>query len=168
MSGNVFEDLPGPSEPPAAFFGNSRSPASAQCEPVSLNTGRVADRTNESERYTYVEICKEVFNLDPPPQNCMVEQQRNQASDMHFDKSPGLSTFPCWKTSFKTEVWSCSIFPTEIQKHEFQADYDRRNIQKLNEVIGSQREETNRALQGDEELRRDQQLLHEQLLEQNR
>ena len=29
----------------------------------------------------------------------------------------------------------------EIQRHEFQADYDRRNIQKLNEVIGSQREE---------------------------
>ena len=37
----------------------------------------------------------------------------------------------------------------------------------MNEVIGSQREEINRALQGDEQLRRDQQLLHEQLLEQN-
>ena len=56
----------------------------------------------------------------------------------------------------------------EIQRHEFQADYDRRNIQKLNEIIGSQREEINRALQGDEQLRRDQQLLHDQLLEQNR
>ena len=53
-------------------------------------------------------------------------------------------------------------FQAEIQRHEFQADYDRRNIQKLNEVIGSQREEINRALQGDEQLRRDQQLLHEQ------
>ena len=39
---------------------------------------------------------------------------------------------------------------------------------KLNEVIGSQREEINRALQGDEQLRRDQQLLHEHLSEQNR
>ena len=56
----------------------------------------------------------------------------------------------------------------EIQRHEFQADYVRRNIQKLNEIIGSQREEINRALQGDEQLRRDQQLLHDQLLEQNR
>ena len=56
----------------------------------------------------------------------------------------------------------------EIQRHEFQAEYDKRNIQKLNEVIGSQREEINRDLQGDEQLRRDQQLLHEQLLEQNR
>ena len=56
----------------------------------------------------------------------------------------------------------------EIQKHEFQADCDRRNIQKLNGVIESQRGEKNRALAGDEQLRRDQQLLHEQVLEQNR
>ena len=47
ISGNVCEDLPAPSEPSAAFFGNSRSPASAQCEPVSLNTGRLTDRANE-------------------------------------------------------------------------------------------------------------------------
>ena len=56
----------------------------------------------------------------------------------------------------------------EIQKHEFQADYDRSIIQQLNGVIGSQRDEINRALAGDEQLRRDQQLLHEQLLEQDR
>ena len=56
----------------------------------------------------------------------------------------------------------------DIQKHEFQADYDRRNIQKLNGVIESQRGKICRALEGDEQLRRDQQLLHEQLLEQNR
>ena len=56
----------------------------------------------------------------------------------------------------------------EIQKYEFQADYDKRNIQKLNGVVASQRDEINRAHQGDERLRRDQQLLHVQLLEQNR
>ena len=56
----------------------------------------------------------------------------------------------------------------EIQIHEFQADYDRRSIQKLNGIIESQRGEINRALARDEQLRRDQQLLHEQLLEQNR
>ena len=48
----------------------------------------------------------------------------------------------------------------EIQKHEFQADYDRRSFQKLNGVIESQRGEVNRALARDEQLRRDQQLLH--------
>ena len=56
----------------------------------------------------------------------------------------------------------------EIQKHEFQADYDRRNIQTLNGVIESQRGEFNHAHARDEQHRRDQQLLHEQLLEQNR
>ena len=56
----------------------------------------------------------------------------------------------------------------KIQKHEFQADYDRRSIQKLTGIIESQRSEINPAHAGDEQLRRDQQLLHEQLLEQNR
>ena len=53
----------------------------------------------------------------------------------------------------------------EIQKHEFQADFDRRSIHKKNGVFESQRGEINRAPEGDEQLRRDQQLLPEQLLE---
>ena len=53
----------------------------------------------------------------------------------------------------------------EIRKHEFQTSYDRRSVQKLNEMIESQ--EGYRAHQGDERLRRDQQLLYEQLLKQN-
>ena len=61
------------------------------------------------------------------------------------------------------------IFRAEIQKkNEFHADYDRRSIQKLNETIESQQEEMCRAHQGDEQHRRDQQLLHVQLLEQIR
>ena len=55
----------------------------------------------------------------------------------------------------------------EIRKHEFQADYERRSIQKLNETIDSQKEEICRAHQGDERLRQDHQLRHEQLLKQN-
>ena len=55
----------------------------------------------------------------------------------------------------------------EIRKHEFQADYDRRRIKKLNETIESQKEEICRAHQRDERRRQDQQLLHEQLLKQN-
>ena len=53
----------------------------------------------------------------------------------------------------------------EIQKHEFQADYDRRSIQKLNEVIESQRREICRAHQGDERRRQDHQLIHETVIE---
>ena len=56
----------------------------------------------------------------------------------------------------------------EIQKHEFQADYDGRSIQELNGTIESQRSEINHAHAGDGQLRRDQQLLREQLSQQNR
>ena len=54
----------------------------------------------------------------------------------------------------------------EIRKHELQADYDRRSIQKLNETIESQKEETHRA-KASERRRQDHQLLHEQVLKQN-
>ena len=50
----------------------------------------------------------------------------------------------------------------EIHKHEFQADSDRRSVQELSGTIESQRREIVHALAGDEQLRRDQQLLHEQ------
>ena len=54
----------------------------------------------------------------------------------------------------------------EIKRHEFQANYDRRSVQKLSETIESQQEELHRA-QVEELQRRDQQLLHAQLLQQN-
>ena len=54
----------------------------------------------------------------------------------------------------------------EIRKHEFQADYDRRSIQKLSDTIESQQEELHRA-QGDERRRQCHQLLHGQLFKQN-
>ena len=54
---------------------------------------------------------------------------------------------------------------TEIKKHEFQANYDRRRKQKLSETIESQQEELHHA-QAEELQRRDQQLLHAQLLQQ--
>ena len=59
------------------------------------------------------------------------------------------------------------IVKQRFKKHEFQTDYDRRSIQKLNETIESQKEEIYRAHQGDERRRQDQQLLHEQVLKQN-
>ena len=45
-SGHVFEDLPAPGELPPALFGNSRFVASASCGPVSVITGRLAERAN--------------------------------------------------------------------------------------------------------------------------
>ena len=45
--------------------------------------------------------------------NCGPDQQRLHISDPHFDKFP---TFACWKIRFKTEVYTCSQFPTEAMQ----------------------------------------------------
>ena len=54
----------------------------------------------------------------------------------------------------------------EIRKHEFQADYDRRSLQKFSETIESQQQELRRA-QAEERRLQDHQLPHEQLLKPN-
>ena len=45
--------------------------------------------------------------------NCGADQQRLQISDSHLDKFSTSATFACWKIRFKTEVCTCSQFPTE-------------------------------------------------------
>ena len=45
--------------------------------------------------------------------NYGADQPRQQISDLHFDKFPTPATFACWKIRFKTEVCTCSQFPTE-------------------------------------------------------
>ena len=44
------------------------------------------------------------------------DQQRLQISDLHFDKFPTPAIFACWKLRFKTEVCTCSQFPTEAMQ----------------------------------------------------
>ena len=48
--------------------------------------------------------------------NYGADQQRLQISDLHFDKFPTHATFACWKIRFKTEVCTCSQFPTEAMQ----------------------------------------------------
>ena len=36
--------------------------------------------------------------------------------DLHFDKFPTPATYACWKIRFKTEVCTCSQFPTEAMQ----------------------------------------------------
>ena len=45
--------------------------------------------------------------------NCGADQHWLQISDLQFDKFPTPATFACWKIRFKTEVCTCSQFPTE-------------------------------------------------------
>ena len=57
---------------------------------------------------------------------------------------------------------------TEIQKHEFQADSEKRSIQELTGIFGSQRMEIYHNITGCEQSRRDQLPLQEEMSEQNR
>ena len=47
------------------------------------------------------------------PQNSMVGQQRQQISELQFDKIPIPSSFLCWKIRFKSQATTCFDFPSE-------------------------------------------------------
>ena len=47
------------------------------------------------------------------PQNYMVGQQRQQVSELQFDKCPNPQSFLVWKIRFKTRVTTCSDFPSD-------------------------------------------------------
>ena len=57
-----------------------------------------------------------IFNGGDSLKNYGADQQRLQISDLHFDKFPTPATFACWKIRFKTEVCTCSQFPTEVMQ----------------------------------------------------
>ena len=57
-----------------------------------------------------------IFSGGDYPKNYGADQQRLQISDLHFDKFPTPATFTCWKIRFKTEVCTCSQFPTEAMQ----------------------------------------------------
>ena len=54
-----------------------------------------------------------IFSGGDYSKNYGADQQRLQVSDLHFDNFPAPATFACWKIRFKTEVCTCSQFPTE-------------------------------------------------------
>ena len=57
-----------------------------------------------------------IFSSGDSLKNYVADQQRLQISDLHFDKFPTSATFVCWKIRFKTEVCTCSQFPTEAMQ----------------------------------------------------
>ena len=57
-----------------------------------------------------------IFSGGDSSKNYGADQQRLQISDLHFDKFPTPATFACWKMRFKTEVCTCSQFPTEAMQ----------------------------------------------------
>ena len=57
-----------------------------------------------------------IFSGGHSSKNYGEDQQRLQILDLHFDKFLTPATFACWKIRFKTEVCTCSQFPTEAMQ----------------------------------------------------
>ena len=57
-----------------------------------------------------------IFSGGDSSKNYGADQQRLQILDLHFDKFPTPATFACWKIRFKSEVCTCSQFPTEAMQ----------------------------------------------------
>ena len=57
-----------------------------------------------------------IFSGGDSSKNYGADQQRLQISDLHFDKFPSPAKFACWKRRFKTDVYTCSQFPTEAMQ----------------------------------------------------
>ena len=57
-----------------------------------------------------------IFSGGDSSKNYGADQQRLQILDLHFDNFPTPATFACWKIRFKTEVCTCSQFPTEAMQ----------------------------------------------------
>ena len=53
------------------------------------------------------------FGLVDFPQSSIVGKQRQQMSEIQFDKFPTPSSFWCWKIRFRNQVTACSDFPSE-------------------------------------------------------
>ena len=57
-----------------------------------------------------------IFSGGDSSKNYGADQQRLQILDLHFDKFSTPATFACLKIRFKTEVCTCSQFPTEAMQ----------------------------------------------------
>ena len=113
MSGNVFA--------------NSHASSSAPCpqevnpwettieEPLHTSTAEKSERP-EQNRDLRCQSGPSAKDSGDSLKNYGADQQRLQISDLHFGKFPTPATFACWKIRFKTEVCTCSQFPTEAMQ----------------------------------------------------
>ena len=82
--------------------------------PVTCGERQIPD-TVVTPRFQPGPSARKSFDLEEGRffQDYGADQQLLQISELHFDKFPTSATFACWKIRFKTEVCTCSQFPTE-------------------------------------------------------
>ena len=96
------------------------TPGATGSVPVHIGTGTLVGRDDDRIKDT---IPMPTFARRPStmslfipvdiPQNSMVGQQRQQKTELQFDKFLTPSTFLCWKIRFKNQVTTCSDHPSE-------------------------------------------------------
>ena len=118
ISGNVFADPPASSSAP--YHQELHQWNSSIEEPLHTSTAEKSERPehNRDLRCQSGPSAKDsvIFSGGDSSKNYGADQQRLQISDLHFDKFPTPATFACWKIRFKTEVCTCSQFPTEAMQ----------------------------------------------------
>ena len=115
LSGNVFANPAASSSP---HYPQELNPWSSH---ISEQIHSSQAGKNENETPVQHQRCQSgpsaknsvIFSGGDLSKNYGADEQRLQISDLHFDKFPTPSTFACWKIRFKTEVCTCSQFPTE-------------------------------------------------------
>ena len=118
ISGNVFVD---PQASSSAPYPQELNPWRKIIEePLHMSTAEKSDRPEQNQdlRCQSGPSAKDsvIFSGGDSSKNYGADQQRLQISDLHFDKFPTPATFACWKIRFKTEVCTCSQFPTEAMQ----------------------------------------------------
>ena len=119
MSGNVFAHPQASSSAPYPQGLSSTWKKTIE-EPIHMSTAEKSERPKRDQdlRCQSGPSAKDsvIFSGGDYSKNYGADQQRLQISDLHFDKFPTPATFACWKIRFKTEVCTCSQFPTEAMQ----------------------------------------------------
>ena len=119
ISGNVFANPQASSSAPYPQELNSPWKKTIE-DPLHMSTAEKSDRPerNQDLRCQSGPSAKDsvILSGGDYTMNFGADQQRLQISDLHFDKFPTPATFACWKIRFKTEVCTCSQFPTEAMQ----------------------------------------------------
>ena len=118
LSGNVFANPPASSSAPYPQELNQWN--SSTEEPLHSSTVEKSERPEQNQDLR----CQSgpsakisvIFSGGDSSKNYGADQQRLQTLDLHFDKFHTPATFACWKIRFKTEVCTCSQFPTEAMQ----------------------------------------------------
>ena len=118
ISGNVFAN---PHASSSAPYPQELSPWGTTIEvPLHMSTAEKSERPEQNQdlRCQSGPSAKDsvIFSGGDYSKTYGADQQRLQISDLHFDKFPTPATFACWKIRFKTEVCTCSQFPTEAMQ----------------------------------------------------